>query len=73
MRAACLQEPADKVHWSYSDEARDAKAVAGAWDQAFRGALGPLPPVLHSACCAEYVVRRENVQQRPVDFYVHLR
>ena len=79
MRAACycylpyLQEPADKVHWSYSDEARDAKAVAEAWDQAFLGALGPLPAVLHSSCCAEFTVQRENIRQRPSDFYVHLR
>ena len=42
----------DRAHWSYKDEARDAKQVAEVWDQVFQGALGPLPDVLHSPCCA---------------------
>ena len=61
------------MHWVYEDEAREAKSLADAWDQAFQGALGPLPGLLHSPCCAEFVVSRSRILQRPLSFYVHLR
>ena len=67
------QEPVDRQHWSYKDEARDAQTLAEVWKEVFLGALGPLPPLIHSPCCAEFVVTRAQIVQRPRDFYVHLR
>ena len=47
--------------------------LAQVWDQVFQGALGPLPAVVHSPCCAEFVVSRARILQRSREFYASLR
>ena len=36
-------------------------------------ALGPLPAVMNSPCCSEFVVSRERIRARPKAFYKRLR
>ena len=59
--------------WTLSDEVRDARVLAQMWDQVFQGALGALPAVVHSPCCAEFVVSRARILQRSREFYASLR
>jgi hypothetical protein len=35
------------------------------WGQTFEAELGPLPPVIHGPCCAEFLVSRERIRARP--------
>jgi hypothetical protein len=35
------------------------------WDQNFGPFLGPLPPVIRSPCCGEFVVARERIMAHP--------
>ena len=68
-----MQEPLNRIRWSYNRELRDSKILAAAWQEVFLGLLGPLPETIHSPCCAEFVVTRAQVLRRPRDFYIHLR
>ena len=68
-----LQEPEDGFHGTLEEEFNDSWLVARSWDDAFLGALGPVPEVLHSPCCSEFVVSQERIQARPKAFYIHVR
>ena len=35
------------------------------WDQVYAQEMGPIPPVIHSPCCAEFVVSRERILAHP--------
>ena len=67
------QEPEGVSHGMLEEEFNDSWLVARSWDDAFLGALGPLPQTLHSPCCSEFVVSRERIQARPKAFYIHVR
>ena len=47
--------------------------MARLWDSAFAGALGPLPSVITSPCCSEFMVSRQRILARPLAFYLFLR
>ena len=68
-----LQEPEDGFHGTLEEEFNDSWLVARSWDDAFLGALGPVPETLHSPCCSEFVVSQERIQARPKAFYIHVR
>ena len=38
---------------------------AQVWDQVYAQELGPLPPAIHSPCCAEFVVSRDRILAHP--------
>ena len=68
-----LQEPEDGFHGTLDEDFNNSWLVARSWDDAFLGALGPVPKALHSPCCSEFVVSRERIQARPKAFYIHVR
>ena len=68
-----LQEPEGALHGILEDEFTDSWLIARNWDNAFLGALGPMPQTMHSPCCAEFMASRERIQARPKAFYVHIR
>ena len=68
-----VQEPEADFHGTLEEEFNDSWLIARNWDDAFLGALGPVPLTLHSPCCSEFLVSRERIHSRPKAFYVHLR
>ena len=71
--ARFTQEPHDEFHGLPDHEHGDSWLLSRYWDEAFQGALGPLPDVVTSACCSEFVVHRTRILARPRAFYMHVR
>ena len=69
--AAHVQEPEQGRHGTLEQEHADSWLVARMWE-AFEGALGPLPPLVHSPCCSEFLVAAQRIRAHPKAFYVHL-
>ena len=67
------QEPHDEFHGLPDHEHGDSWLLSRYWDEAFQGALGPLPEVVTSPCCSEFVVHRTRILARPRAFYMHVR
>ena len=68
-----VQEPTDEFHGLPDHEHGDSWLISRYWDEAFQGALGPLPEVVTSPCCSEFVVHRTRILARPRAFYMHVR
>ena len=49
-----------------------SRMYAQLWGLLFERELGPLPEWVHSPCCAEFVVSKQRVRQRPLAFYASL-
>ena len=63
----------DEFHGLPDHEHGDSWLISRYWDEAFQGALGPLPEVVTSPCCSEFVVHRARILARPRAFYMHVR
>lgn len=68
-----MQEPLDAKHGISYQEYEDSALLNLHWNDAFKGALGPLPSELTSPCCSEFMVTRERILARPREFYRRLR
>lgn len=68
-----LQEPADEMHGLPDHEHGDSWLISRYWEDAFAGALGPLPEEVTSPCCSEFLVHRNRILARPREFYIHVR
>jgi hypothetical protein len=40
-------------------------AAVQVWEQTFEAELGPLPPLIHGPCCAEFLVSRDRIRAHP--------
>jgi hypothetical protein len=45
------------------------RAIGMVWPELFESALGPLPDLLDSSCCAQFVVSADRIRQRSLQFY----
>lgn len=46
--------------------------VHKAWDHLFADELGPMPSLMWADCCGQFLVSREAILSRPIEFYTKL-
>lgn len=61
------------MHGLPDHEHGDSWLISRYWEDAFAGALGPLPEEVTSPCCSEFLVHRNRILARPREFYIHVR